>query len=221
LASWVGLSNPTITSSAMMSSQAQREAVANGESIACWRHVHRAKPRTGTGIVPRTCAKTAFAEPPLSPRSQVRPKDLRPDRQGMFAPDPIRASLPRISGFPPISEHEAMAEPVVVRGPRRVRDQQPGREGPMRKIMTAIAAAALTLSIAACETPGERAVGGAAIGGLAGAAIGGAATGRAGGALAGGAIGAAGGAIVGSATAPRSRCPYGTFRDRWGNLRCR
>ena len=86
----------------------------------------------------------------------------------------------------------------------------------MRKITTAIAAAALTLSVAACETPGERAVGGAAIGGLAGAAIGGAATGRA-----GGAIGAAGGAIVGSATAPRSRCPYGTFRDRWGNLRCR
>jgi osmotically inducible lipoprotein OsmB len=79
----------------------------------------------------------------------------------------------------------------------------------------------ITTAVAACETPGERALGGAAIGGLAGAAIGGAATGRAGGALAGGAIGAAGGAIVGSATAPRSRCPYGTFRDRWGNLRCR
>jgi osmotically inducible lipoprotein OsmB len=91
----------------------------------------------------------------------------------------------------------------------------------MRKIITAIAAGALTLSIAACETSGERAVGGGAIGGLAGAAIGGATTGRAGGALAGGAIGAAGGAIVGSATAPRRGCPHGTFRDRWGNLRCR
>ena len=47
----------------------------------------------------------------------------------------------------------------------------------MKKIITAIAAGALTLSMAACNTPGERAVGGAAIGGLAGAAIGGAATG--------------------------------------------
>ena len=45
----------------------------------------------------------------------------------------------------------------------------------MKKIMTAIAAGALTLSMAACNTPGERAVGGAAIGGIAGAAIGGAA----------------------------------------------
>jgi osmotically inducible lipoprotein OsmB len=165
----------------------------------------------------RTAAFTTVAG-----RSQVGPQGpAHRAARGMVAADPIRASLPRISVFVPISEHEAMAEPVVVRGPRRVRDQQPGREGPMRKITTAIAAAALTLSVAACETPGERAVGGAAIGGLAGAAIGGAATGRAGGALAGGAIGAAGGAIVGSATAPRSRCPYGTFRDRWGNLRCR
>jgi len=91
----------------------------------------------------------------------------------------------------------------------------------MRRSMTIIAAGALMLSLTACETPGERAVGGAAIGGLAGAAIGGAATGRAGGALAGAAIGAAGGAIVGSATAPRSPCPYGTYRDRFGNIYCR
>jgi hypothetical protein len=91
----------------------------------------------------------------------------------------------------------------------------------MGRIMTVLAAGALTFSVAACETPGERAVGGAAIGGLTGAAIGGAATGRAGGALAGAAIGAAGGAIVGSATAPRSPCPYGTYRDRFGNLYCR
>src|SRR5919107_1649607 len=69
----------------------------------------------------------------------------------------------------------------------------------MKKIISAITAGALTLSIAACNTPGERAVGGAAIGGLAGAAIGGAATGRAGGALAGAAIGAAGGAGIGLA----------------------
>ena len=48
----------------------------------------------------------------------------------------------------------------------------------MKKIISATLAGALALSVAACNTPGERAVGGAAIGGLAGAAIGGAATGR-------------------------------------------
>ncbi|MCG7391713.1 hypothetical protein MHY87_02180 [Microvirga sp. ACRRW] len=92
----------------------------------------------------------------------------------------------------------------------------------MKKIITAIAAGALTLSMAACNTPGERAVGGAAIGGLAGAAIGGAATGTAGGALAGAAIGGAGGAIVGASTAPRGpACPYGTYQDMYGNIYCR
>ena len=91
----------------------------------------------------------------------------------------------------------------------------------MRTIMTVIAVGALTLSTAACNTPGERAGGGAIIGGVAGAAVGGAATGRTSGALAGAAIGAAGGAIVGGATAPRSPCPYGTYRDRFGNLYCR
>lgn len=91
----------------------------------------------------------------------------------------------------------------------------------MKKIITAFAAGALTLSMAACNTPGERAVGGAAIGGLAGAAVGGAATGRGSGALAGAAIGAAGGAIVGAATTPRNTCPYGTYQDVYGNIYCR
>jgi len=92
----------------------------------------------------------------------------------------------------------------------------------MKKIMTAIAAGALTLSMAACNTPGERAVGGAAIGGIAGAAIGGATTGTAGDALAGAAIGGAGGAIVGASTAPRGpACPYGTYQDVYGNVYCR
>jgi hypothetical protein len=90
----------------------------------------------------------------------------------------------------------------------------------MRKELTAFAAAALALSVAACNTPQDRAVGGAAIGGLAGAAVGGAATGRASGALVGAGLGAAGGAIVGASTAPQTRCPRGVFRDRWGNLRC-
>ncbi len=87
--------------------------------------------------------------------------------------------------------------------------------------MTLIAAGLLTLSMTACNTPGERAGGGAVIGGLAGAAVGGAASGRTSGALAGAAIGAAGGAIVGGATAPRGPCPRGTFRDAAGNLYCR
>jgi hypothetical protein len=80
----------------------------------------------------------------------------------------------------------------------------------MKKIITAFVAGAVTLSVAACNTPGERAAGGAVIGGLAGAAVGGAATGRAGGALAGAAIGAAGGAVVGAATA-RPACPGGYY----------
>jgi hypothetical protein len=91
----------------------------------------------------------------------------------------------------------------------------------MKKLISALAAGALTLSVGACYTPQDRALGGAAIGGLTGAAIGGAATGRAGGALAGAAIGAAGGAIVGAATAPGNPCPYGTYRDVYGNIYCR
>jgi osmotically inducible lipoprotein OsmB len=92
----------------------------------------------------------------------------------------------------------------------------------MKKILSLAAAGALALSVSACYTPGERAAGGAAIGGLAGAAIGGAATGRAGGALAGAAVGAASGAIVGAATAPPPDvCPYGAYRGRDGLFYCR
>jgi osmotically inducible lipoprotein OsmB len=95
----------------------------------------------------------------------------------------------------------------------------------MKKIMTFAAIGALAFSLAACETPGERAAGGALIGGATGAAIGGLATGRGSGALAGGLIGAAGGAIIGAGTAPQPRrysgCPYGVYRDAYGNLYCR
>ena len=91
---------------------------------------------------------------------------------------------------------------------------------PMKKIISALAAGALALSVAGCYTPGERAAGGAAIGGLTGAAVGAAATGRASGALAGAAVGAAGGAIVGAATAP-PQCPYGIVQDVYGNIHCR
>lgn len=92
--------------------------------------------------------------------------------------------------------------------------------GDMKKFMTVAVAGALALSVTACNTPGERAAGGAVIGGLAGAAIGGAATGRAGGALVGGAIGAASGAVIGAATAPAPACPYGAYRGRDGRIYC-
>ena len=63
--------------------------------------------------------------------------------------------------------------------------------------------AATTLSLGGCYTPQDRALGGAAIGGLGGAGIGALASGgRAGGTLAGAAIGAAGGAAAGALTAP-------------------
>lgn len=81
--------------------------------------------------------------------------------------------------------------------------------------------AVVGLSLGACNTPGERALGGALIGGGTGAVIGGLAGGGRG-ALIGGGIGAAGGAIVGAATTPQQRgCPYGTYRDEYGNIYCR
>lgn len=89
----------------------------------------------------------------------------------------------------------------------------------MKKLIAAVLAGTLALSVGACNTPEDRALGGAGLGALAGAAIGGAATGRVGGALAGAAIGGASGAVVGASTAPR--CPYGTYRDAYGDVYCR
>ncbi|ALA19892.1 putative lipid-binding transport protein (Tim44 family) [Chelatococcus caeni] len=81
----------------------------------------------------------------------------------------------------------------------------------MKKI---ILLGALAFGLAACNTnnPGDRAVGGALIGGGAGALVGGLATGTAGGAVVGGAIGAAGGAMIGAATAPQCQTYY--YRGR-------
>jgi hypothetical protein len=92
------------------------------------------------------------------------------------------------------------------------------------KKMLAVAAVALTVGgLTACNSPGDRAAGGALIGGAAGAVIGGAATGRVGGAVAGGIIGAAAGGIIGAATAPQYRCPprrpYVRY-DAYGNPYC-
>ena len=83
-----------------------------------------------------------------------------------------------------------------------------------------LAIVAVALSTTACNSPGERAVGGAVIGGATGAAIGGLVTGRGRGAVVGGLIGAAGGAAIGAGTAG-PQCPYGTYQDYYGNVYCR
>jgi len=76
---------------------------------------------------------------------------------------------------------------------------------------------ALVLPLAGCYTPEERAVGGAAVGGLGGAAIGSLASGgRAGPTLAGAALGAATGAVVGATTAPPPPPPPPRCA-RWGS----
>ena len=89
----------------------------------------------------------------------------------------------------------------------------------MRKIMIAVAASTLMLSSAACTTPGERAVGGAAVAALPVPQS--AERQRDGRAEPWQERRSAGGAIVGAATAPRTQCPYGTYRDAYGNLYCR
>jgi len=73
-----------------------------------------------------------------------------------------------------------------------------------------MAALAVTLGLGACNTPGDRALGGAGIGGLAGAGIGGLAGGGRG-ALIGGLAGAATGAVVGASTAPQPAYGQGYY----------
>jgi hypothetical protein len=70
------------------------------------------------------------------------------------------------------------------------------------------------LPLSACNTPGERALGGGVIGGLGGAGIGALASGGlVGPTLAAAAVGAAGGAIIGVATTPHHH-HYGYRRHR-------
>lgn len=89
----------------------------------------------------------------------------------------------------------------------------------MRKVFLLPAVLVSTLAVAACgQTEGQRAAGGALVGGTAGALIGGATTGTWGGAAVGGALGAAGGAIVGAATTPQHCVRYGY--DYYGNYVC-
>ncbi len=99
----------------------------------------------------------------------------------------------------------------------------------MRLFAFAALVAVSALSLSGCYTPQDRALGGAAIGGLGGAGVGALASGgRAGGTLAGAAIGAASGAAVGALTAPPPGAPpppppprcaqWGT--DYYGNSMC-
>jgi hypothetical protein len=97
----------------------------------------------------------------------------------------------------------------------------PSGEIEMKKLMVLCVAALGAVPLAACNTtdPGDRAVGGAVLGGAAGALIGGAATGRPGGALVGGLVGATTGAVVGASTAAPPRCVEMGY-DYYGNPRC-
>ena len=83
-----------------------------------------------------------------------------------------------------------------------------------RTFLKLSAACALALSLAACVTPGERAVGGAVVGGGAGAAIGAGVAGPQG-ALVGGLAGATTGAVVGAATAPGAARPPFAYEEYW------
>ncbi len=77
---------------------------------------------------------------------------------------------------------------------------------PSGKVILLAAALTAAVPLGGCYTPSERALGGAAIGGLGGAGIGALASGgMLGPTLAAGAIGAAGGALIGAATAPAPR----------------
>ena len=79
----------------------------------------------------------------------------------------------------------------------------------MKKVVALTLALTSAVALAGCNTPGERAAGGAVIGGATGALVGAAVSGgRPGATLAGAAIGATGGALVGASTAPACR--------RWG-----
>jgi osmotically inducible lipoprotein OsmB len=91
----------------------------------------------------------------------------------------------------------------------------------MKKFIFSALTLAAAVALAGCNTPQDRATGGALIGGAAGAAIGASATHNVGGAVAGGILGAATGAIIGGSTAePRHRrCAHWGY-DYYGDSVC-
>lgn len=89
----------------------------------------------------------------------------------------------------------------------------------MKKILVVAAVLAAGTPLTACNSPADRALGGAALGGVGGAVVGSAVSrGRPGGTLAGAAIGAASGAVIGAATAPPPCGRWGY--DYYGNRVC-
>ena len=93
----------------------------------------------------------------------------------------------------------------------------------MKKPALLAMSAIIALGLAGCQNNSrtENTVGGAAVGGVAGALIGGAATGRAGGALVGGLAGAAAGGLIGNSQPAREdrRCVRVGY-DAYGNQVC-
>ena len=86
----------------------------------------------------------------------------------------------------------------------------------MRRILTAAALLALASTLVPVQPAvAQDALGGALLGGAAGAILGGAATGRAGGAVAGGIIGAATGAAIAGSMEPRRRGYYWYQNGCW------
>jgi predicted small secreted protein len=84
-----------------------------------------------------------------------------------------------------------------------------------------LAVVALALLLSGCETARQdRQLGGALIGGAAGATIGGLASRSTGGALAGGLIGAVAGTIIADETRPRGRCYARTASGKRVRVRC-
>ena len=91
----------------------------------------------------------------------------------------------------------------------------------MKKALLLGAAIVSAITLAGCNSPQDRALGGAALGATTGAVIGGLATGRVGGAVVGGVIGGVAGGVLGASTAPQQpqRCArYGY--DYYGNYVC-
>lgn len=86
---------------------------------------------------------------------------------------------------------------------------------------TILIVAVSALALAGCQTvQQDRALTGAAIGGVAGTAIGAASGGTVGSAVAGGVIGATAGGLIGAATAPPEPCYVRTSSGRLRRVAC-
>ncbi len=97
----------------------------------------------------------------------------------------------------------------------------------LKKLIVLSVALATVVGVAGCNTPqGQNTLGGAIVGGTAGAVIGAATSGNARGAVVGGAIGTAAGALIGSSLTPQDpnygrRCAKYNY-DYYGNpVSCR